>query len=73
VGETATTLFILPGALAGACIRLAMWATGAPPSPMLAMITKPAEKKREGVARAKGEAGVAGARSPDRSAGAPAT
>ena len=47
VGDIATAIFILPGAAAGALVRLAMWATGTKPSPMLAQLlaAKPPETK----------------------------
>ena len=47
MGDVATTLFILPGAAAGALVRLVMWAFRIPPSPMLAMMVAPSSKKEE--------------------------
>ena len=39
VGAASTSLLLLPGALIGALIRLAMWAARMPPPPMLAVMT----------------------------------
>ena len=58
LGDAATAVLLLPGAVVGALVRAVLWATNTPPSPMLAVMLG---KGKEEASRDKEEASTADA------------